>query len=159
MKLCCQLSLSLEPKIESSVHLATDSIGTSSEKAAVGYFWALVFDALHNAARSASLGEIAKKMIQEDGVAPTIPEQEIEYPLDGIPSKPWRGSRLSRLGPSDAIRNYSHSDIAVLIQQYEEVLDPAQRIQIQTPFEGWMKKFQSNDRNDLPVPDPKLKTS
>lgn len=139
--------------------LAETSVSSSSEKAAVGYFWALIFDALHNIATSRSLNDIVSR-IREQRISSTILEQEIEYPLDGIPNKHWSGFKTSKARSDKTVRNYSNDDVTFMLQRYEKVLSPAQRIQIQVKVDGWMKKFNSGGFIDtIQLPEQKPQTS
>jgi len=136
--------------------LADNSVGSSSEKAAVGYFWALIFDALQNAQRTQPIAS----RYDEERISHKIPERELEYPLDGIPSTPWSGYIGSKGKSNKTVRNYSDTSIAFIVQRHEKALSPAQRVQIQTQVDGWMKKFQHDGGTDTPpVPDQKRQTS
>lgn len=129
--------------------LADTSVGSRTQKASVGYFWTLVFHALQNSTPSKSLQDMADQIIQAR-IAPFLVEHDTEYPLDGVPSKPWNGFKSSVLGSKTVIQNYDKQQAVIMLQRYENALSPLERVQIQGQVKEWINRFRTDKGADTP---------
>lgn len=133
--------------------LANTSVGSSTQKASVGYFWCLIFQAL-----SPQTFADAYARLSPADTSPFLVESSTEYPFDGIPSKPWNGIKSSVLGSKTVIQQYNENNAVTMLESYENDLSPSQRVQVQGQVKGWIDRFRSDKDADTPA-DDKIQTT